>query len=177
MQFKNKRFYKIPNSTEKLAIWQKEFDTYISSIYPSFKEVLLYFISKSWFNPRLNSAKKYSSNISSLIHGSTSIEPDEDFFVVNKTTWYAIKNRIKVKEKPLRKLGYFCNKKLVFIFDDLCYFFYKDKLSKENKIYEGYLSYAKGQNIDNVIYILQSFEINNFFNRTKANKDSYKQIL
>ena len=177
MQLRNKRYYKIPDSTEKLAIWQKEFDTNISMNYPHFKEVLLYFISKSWLNPRLNSSKKYSSNISSLILGSTSIEPDEDFFVVNKTTWYAIKNKIRVKEKPLRKLGFFCNRKLVFIFGDLCYFFYKDKYSTENKIFEGYITYSKGQNIDNILYILESYEINNFINRIKANKDAYKQIL
>ena len=76
MQMRNKRNYKIPDSTEKLFNWQKEFDANISSVYQSFKEVVLYFISRSWVNPRLNSAKKGPSNISSLIHGSTSIEPD-----------------------------------------------------------------------------------------------------
>ena len=177
MQLRNKRNYKILDSAEKLSNWQKEFDANISSVYQSFKEVVLYFISRSWIKTLLNSTKKGPSNTSSLIQGSKSIEPDEDFFVVNKTTWYAIKNRIRVKEKPLRKLGYFCNKKLIFIFDDLCYFFYKDKLSKENKIYEGYINYSKGQNIDDVIYILEIYEINNFFSRTKANKDIYKQIL
>ena len=107
MQMRNKKYYKILDSTEKLAIWQKEFDANISIIHPQFKEALLYFISKSWTNNVLYSAKKYNSNISSLINGSTSIEPDEDFFVVNKTTWYSIKNRIRIKEKPFRKLGFF----------------------------------------------------------------------
>ena len=177
MQLRNKRYYKIPDSTEKIANWKKEFEANISSVYQDFKEVVLYFVSRSWINPRLDSPKKFSINISSLFHGSKSIEPDEDFFVVNKTTWYAIKNKIKIKEKPLRKLGYFCNRKLIFLFEDLCYFFYKDKLSKENKIYEGYINFSKGQNINDVLYLLETYEINNFFNRTKANKDSYKQIL
>ena len=177
MQFKNKKFYKIPDSTEKLLLWQKEFDSNISIVHQQIKEVVLYFICKAWINPRINSSKKSLFNISSLFHGSKSIEPDEDFFVVNRTTWYAIKSRIRVKEKPLRKLGYFCNKKLVFIFSDLIYFFYKDKLSVENKIYEGYITFTKGHSIDNVVYILESLEINNFFSRIQANKDAYKQIL
>ena len=177
MQMRNKKYYKIPDSTEKLAIWQKEFDANISIIHPQFKEALLYFISKSWTNNILYSAKKYNSNISSLINGSTSIEPDEDFFVVNKTTWYSIKNRIRIKEKPFRKLGFFCNRKLVFIFDDLCYFFYKDRLINDNKIKEGYITFSKGQNLDNIIYILESCDINTFFNKTKADKELYKQIL
>ena len=177
MQLRNKNCYRIPDSNEKLAIWQKEFDANISIIHPQFKEAFLYFISKSWISSVLNSAKKLSPNISSLINGSTSIEPDEDFFVVNKTTWYSIKNRVRIKEKPLRKLGFFCNRKLVFVFDDLCYFFYKDRQLKDNKINEGYLTFTKGQNIDNIIYFLESCDINTFFNKTKADKDLYKQIL
>ena len=179
MQFKIKKFYKIPDSAEKLINWQKEFDSNISVAYQQIKEMQLYFISKSWLNPRINSAKRaLLNNISTLIHGSNSIEPDEDFFVVNRTTWYAIKSRIKLKEKPLRKLGYFCNRKLVFVFADLIYFFYKDKLSVENKIYEGYISFTKGgQSIENVVNILESLEINNFFSRIKADKEAYKQIL
>ena len=174
---RNKKYYKIPDSTEKLLNWQKEFNANISMIHQTFKEALFYFICKSWLNPKQNLFLNYEKNISSLIHGYSSIEPDEDFFVVNKSTWYAIKSRIRVKEKPLRKIGYFCNRKLIFIFSDLCYIFYKDKLSNENKIYEGYINFTKGQNIDNILYILETLDINNFFNRTKANKDLYKQIL
>ena len=177
MKIRNKKYIKIPDSTEKLLNWQKEFNVNISMIHQTFKEELFYFICKSWLNNKQNSYINYASNISSLIHGINSIEPDEDLFVVNKSTWYAIKNRIKVKEKPLRKIGYFCNRKLVFIFNDLFYFFYKDKLSNENKIYEGYISFTKGQNIDNILYILESLEINIFFNRTRADKELYKQIL
>ena len=177
MKIRNKKYIKIPDSTEKLLNWQKEFNINISMIHQTFKEDLFYFICKSWLNNKQNSYINYPGNISSLIHGCNSIEPDEDLFVVNKSTWYAIKNRIRVKEKPLRKIGYFCNRKLVFIFSDLFYFFYKDKLSNENKIYEGYISFTKGQNIDNILYILETLEINIFFNRTRADKELYKQIL
>lgn len=171
---RNKKYYKKSDALEKLALWQKELDSNISTAYVHFKEILLYFISKSWLT-RGNSEKKYTSNLSSIINGSNSIEPDEDF-VVNKSTYYAIKPRLKGNEKPLRKIGYFGNKKLVFIFDDLIYIFYKDKYNNE-KIYEGYISFTRGQNIDNLIHLLETYDINNFFSRTKTNKEAYKQIL
>ena len=173
---RNKKYYKRTDAAEKLALWQKELDSNLSTVYVHFKEILLYFISKSWLNNRGNPEKKYPSNISSIINGSNSIEPDEDFFVVNKSTYYAIKYRLKGNEKPLRKIGYFGNKKLVFIFDDLIYIFYKDKYNTD-KIYEGYLSFSRGQNIDNIIHLLETYDINNFFSRTKTNKEAYKQIL
>ena len=176
MYKRNKKYFKVDLS-EKIAIWKKELDSELSTVQIHPKEALFYFISKSWINPRGNSEKKFTSNISSLTKGANSIEPDEDFFVVNKTTYYAIKHKMKGNEKPLRKIGYFCNKKLIFIFEDLCYFFYKDKYYNDNKIYEGYLSHSKGQNIDSIIYILQIYDINTFFNRTKTDKELYKQIL
>ena len=179
MQLLKKRHYKISTVNEKLSQWQQELESDISKTYHNFKEILLYFVLKSWMT-QINSAKTspdinfYQKNNSSSFF---ILNPDDDFFVVNKTTWYSIKGKIKVKTTPLRKIGYFCNKKLVFVFDSFCYFFYKDKFLDEKNIYEGYLNFMNKHNYDKILNLLKSSDINNFYEKTNANVQAYKQIL
>ena len=166
----------ISDPFEKFAKWQKELNDNLSTNNVRFQEILLYFINK-------NSLKKnekcelpqINNNICSLNKGINELEPDADFFIVDKATWYSLRGKISNLDKPLKKLGYFCNKKLVVNFDDLCYFFYKDRV--ENKINEGYLTFTKGQNSEDVIYVFESYDINNFFKKINADLETYKQIL
>ena len=178
MQLLKKRHYKISTVAEKLSQWQQELELDLSKVYYNFKESLLYFVFKSWMTT-INSLKS-SADINSYPNNPNTpitLNPDDDFFVVNKTTWYSIKGKIKVKSSPIRKVGYFCNKKLVFVFDNFCYFFYKDKTLDEKDIYEGYLNFINKNNCEKTVYLLESNEINNFFEKVNANAEAYKQIL
>ena len=172
MKLINKKHYKISNVSEKLSLWQQELETDISKIYYNFKESQLYFVLKKWIT-KTNSEQF----LPDIITNSNTLNPDDEFIVVNKTTWYSIKGKIKVKQIPVRKIGYFCNKKLVFLFDNFCYFFYKDKNLDFGKIYEGYLSFINKHNVQKVVYLLESNEINNFFSIINADITLYKQIL
>ena len=179
MQLLKKRRLKITNISEKLILWQKELDLDLSKTYQNFKETILYFVLKSWLN-KVNSSNKskiFDSSIENSNISSSVLNPEDDFFVVNKTTWYAIKGKIKVKKAPVIKLGYFCNKKLVFIFDTFCYFFYKDKNLDEKNIYEGYLKFINKHNYEKLINLLEISEINNFFEKIHADKELNTQIL
>ena len=172
MQLLKKRHLKILSIPEKLSQWQQELDLDISKNHFHFKESLLYFVLKSWLY------KNNTSPLPDIIMPNTSfnIDPEDDFIIVNKTTWYSIKGKLRGKFNPVKKLGYFCNKKLVIIFDNFCYFFYKDKLSK-GKISEGYINFMSKYNTDKIIFLLESSEINFFFTKIKANLLLYKQIL
>ena len=177
MQLLKKKHYKISSVTEKLSIWQQELDTEISKTNYIFKECLLYFVLKSWIT-KVNSAKN-SSEINPPSNNSSSyiLNPEDDFFVVNKTTWYSIKGKIRVKQAPVRKIGYFCNKKLVIVFDRFCYFFYKDKTLDEKTIFEGYLNFINKHNFEKVVFLLYSSEISYFFEKINADVELYNQIL
>ena len=149
MQLLKKRHLKILSIQEKLSQWQQELDLDISKNHFHFKESLLYFVLKSWLY------KNNTSPLPDIIMPNTSfnIDPEDDFIIVNKTTWYSIKGKLRGKFNPVKKLGYFCNKKLVIIFDNFCYFFYKDKLSK-GKISEGYINFMSKYNTDKIIFFL-----------------------
>ena len=176
MQLLKKRHYKISNVNEKLSLWQQELNLDISKTYHHFKECLLYFVLKSWVE-KIDSSNNSLDKNSHSNNSSYSLNPEDDFIVVNKTTWYSIKGKIKVKHSPIRKLGYFCNKKLVFVFDNFCYFFYKDKALDENTIYEGYLNFINKHNFEKVVYLLETNEINSFFEKINADVELYNQIL
>ena len=139
---------------EKFATCQKELELNLTKAYQILQEIPLYVISKNSFKNADKCILHPLNNISSLNKGPNVIEPDADFFIVNKATWYSLRNKISYTEKPLKKLGYFCNRKLVVVFDDLCYFFYKDKTV--NRINEGYFTFSKGQNPEDIIYALQT---------------------
>ena len=180
MQLLKKRDFKPSNINDKLLLWQKELDLDLSKTYHYLKEIYLYFILKSWIN-KINSSKKSeefnSSSENNNNNSSNILNPDDDFFVVDKATWYALKGKIRVKKAPVRKLGYFCNKKLVFVFDTFCYFFYKDKTLDEKKIYEGYLKFINKHNFEKVVSLLEMSEINIFFEKIHADKELNNQIL
>ena len=177
MQLLKKRHHNIVNFNDKLSIWEKELESNISKTFYNFKELLFYIVLKSWMN-KPQSAKNLLPDINySKKNSSLTLNPDNDFFVVNKTTWYSLKGKLKLKHNPIRKIGHFCNKKLVFLFDSFCYFFYKDKYLDYNKIYEGYLSFNSKQNVEKLVFLLKYSEINFFFDKINANSDLYKQIL
>ena len=173
MQLLKKHHLKILTIPEKLSQWQRELDFDISKNHYHFKESLLYFVLKSWLSKNNNISSLPDINTS---NSSYNIDPEDDFIVVNKTTWYTIKGKIRGKFNPVKKLGYFCNKKLVIVFDNFCYFFYKDKFSSK-KIYEGYINFMSKFNTDKLIFLLESNEINSFFTKIKANLLLHKQIL
>ena len=177
MQLLKKRQYKITSVDEKLSLWQQELNIDISKNYYHFKECLLYFVLKSWITDINSSKSSYDINSPSNNASSNVLNPEDDFFVVNKTTWFSIKGKIKVKQAPVRKLGYFCNQKLVFVFNRFCYFFYIDKTLDENSIYEGYFNFINKHNYEKVVFLLKSSEINNFFETINANVELYNQIL
>ena len=176
MQLLKKRHYKISSVNEKLSSWQQELDSDISKTYHHFKECLLYFVLKSWIE-NINSSNNSIDMNSPSNNSSYALNPEDDFIVVNKTTWYSIKGKIKLKHTPIRKLGYFCNKKLVFVFDNFCYFFYKDKALDENTIYEGYLNFINKHNFEKVVYLLETSEINCFFEKHISKSTLYKKSI
>ena len=173
MQLLKRRHFKISSVTDKIMQWQQELVSNISKVYNNYKESLFYFILKSWLIKENN-----SSQILFVINNSSfNLNPEEDFFILNKTTWYSIKGKLKVKQIPIRKIGYYCYKKLVFVFDNYCYFFYKDKNLDRKTIYEGYLNFINKQNIEKILHLLETNEINHFFVKINANTDLYRQIL
>ena len=173
MQLLKRRHFKISSVTDKIMQWQQELVSNISKVYNNYKESLFYFILKSWLIKENN-----SSQILFVINNSSfNLNPEEDFFILNKTTWYSIKGKLKVKQIPIRKIGYYCYKKLVFVFDNYCYFFYKDKNLDIKTIYEGYLNFINKQNIEKILHLLETNEINHFFVKINANTDLYRQIL
>ena len=174
MQLLRKRHLKILTISEKLYQWQQELELELSRTYFHFKESLLYFVLRTWLNKNNNSSILPDINTSNISNSSMNIHPDDDFFVVNKTTWYTIKGKIRGKFGPVKKIGYFCNKKLVFDFDNFCYFFYKSNM---NIISEGYINFMSKFNADKIIFLLKSNEIYNFFTKIKANLAFHKQIL
>ncbi len=136
------------NPLEKWNSWKKELELLLNTKFIQIKEMLLYFISKKNLINIINlndNSQLNIKNISSFHISDDSIEPDANFCVVNKTTWYTFKTKIKKVEKPFRKLGYFCNKKLLFIFDNLFYFLYRNKY--RNKIVEGYISFPENKKL------------------------------
>ena len=178
MQLLKKRHFKISSITDKILQWEQELNSNISKVHNNYKESLFYFILKSWLIKDSNSST-ISLEINNSNNSSLTFRPEEDFFIVNKTTWYSIKGKLKVKQIPIRKFGYYCYKKLVFVFDNFCYFFYKDKNLDRKMIYEGYLNFINNnkQNIDKIVHLLQANEINNFFMKINANVELYRQIL
>lgn len=125
-----------------------------------FENVELYVLNKDFMKKNQND-ENTNKNLQKKFNGKTIINPEKNFFILDKEDWQIIKQFCPYEDE-LFILGNIFKQKCILQIDEKIRYFY---FINDNKIEEGFFLFEDNSFADNIISKFENYNINNFFQK------------